>query len=182
MIDIVPLQNNFKEFRDFVLDDFIRKQLDNTINYLVDYLELPYAYIFLSQEDETFFKISGNFEPSFLPSAFTEFTNQIIANNTSCIKSNLKEKLNFIDSPTEISFFSGFPITIHEKEVIGTICFLDIKNKEFSDKDLKTIQFSIDNLQSFLKLHLENFNFEKAITKSKERFDLFIENSKEIFY
>ena len=56
MIDIVPLQNNFKEFRDFVLDDFIRKQLDNTINYLVDYLELPYAYIFLSQEDETFYK------------------------------------------------------------------------------------------------------------------------------
>ncbi len=182
MIDIVPLQNNFKEFRDFVLDDFIRKQLDNTINYLVDYLELPYAYIFLSQEDMTFFTVSGDFEPSLLPSTFSEFTNQIITNNNSFIKSNLKEKLNLVHSSTEIQFFSGFPITIHEKEVVGTICFLDIKNKEFSDKDLKTIKFSIDNLQSFLKLHLENFNFEKAITKSKERFDLFIENSKEIFY
>ena len=183
MIDIVPLQNNFNKFRVLVQDRVIKEQLDTTLSYLVDYLDIPYAYILFSLEKHYFYLTKGGFDITVIPDAFDEFNNQVIKKNDSLIASNLNEKLNLDNNVnTPISFFAGFPISISEKTPFGTICFLDVSHKEFSSKDLKTIQFSIQHLVSFLQLHLENSNFQKAIKQSNERFDLFIENSREIFY
>ena len=183
MIDIVPLQNNFNKFRDLVQDSVINEQLNTTLSYLVDYLDIPFAYILISIEKQTFFISKGGFDVALISDTFYELNNQVVTTNNCHFASNLNEKLNLEQNVNiPISFFAGFPISQSEKSILGTICFLSETTKEFSSKDLLTIQFSIQNLVSFLYLHLENSNSKKAIKKSNERFDLFIENSKEIFY
>lgn len=183
MIDIVPLQNNFNKFRDLVHDSAIKEQLDSTLSYLVDYLDIPNAYILISTQEFYFQITKGGYDITFIPNVFEEFNEKIVNNNNNIIVSNLNENLSLENSSSlSISFFAGFPISISNEISIGTICFFDENHKELSTKDIKTIQFTIQNLASLIQLQLTNTNFQKAIKKSNERFDLFIENSKEIFY
>ena len=81
-----------------------------------------------------------------------------------------------------ISYFIGFPINISNNNVSGAICFYDFSDKELTQKEIKTIEFVIKQLQIFLDHYFEKNSLKKLIKSSLDRFDLFIENSKEIFY
>lgn len=177
-----PLQKNFNEIRDFITDSTLNNQLDETISFLIECLNINNGYIFLVLDDQKVV-VSPSSSPKYLlPLVFSEFDLAIISKKEICSYSNLQVEISTEKSTKLISYFLGFPINISNNNVTGAICFYDFSDKELTQKELKTIEFVIKQLQIFLDHYFEKNSLKKSIKSSLDRFDLFIENSKEIFY
>lgn len=177
-----PLQKNFNEIRDFITDSTLNNQLDETISFLIECLNINNGYIFLVLDDQKVV-VSPSSSPKYLlPLVFSEFDLAIISKKEICSYSNLQVEISTEKSTKLISYFLGFPINISNNNVSGAICFYDFSDKELTQKEIKTIEFVIKQLQIFLDHYFEKNSLKKLIKSSLDRFDLFIENSKEIFY
>ena len=177
-----PLQKNFNDIRDFLTDNTLNNQLDETINFLIEYLNINNGYIFLFLNDHKIVVSSSSSSKHLVPSVFSEFDTEIISKNEVCSYSNLQVEINIEETTKIISYFVGFPINIFNNNVTGAICFYDSSDKELTQKEIKTIEFVIKQLQVFLDNYFEKNSLKRSIKSSLDRFDLFIENSKEVFY
>ena len=73
-----PLQKNFNEIRDFITDSTLNNQLDETISFLIECLNINNGYIFLVLDDKKVV-VSPSSSPKYLlPLVFSEFDLAII--------------------------------------------------------------------------------------------------------
>ena len=81
-----------------------------------------------------------------------------------------------------VDFFVGLPICLNQNLVIGTICIMDTKPKELSSIQLTYLDHAVQQIQSLLKLHIENKELQETIKQQENQLQLFIDNSNEIVY
>jgi len=168
-----PLQKNFNEIRDFITDSTLNNQLDETISFLIECLNINNGYIFLVLDDQKVV-VSPSSSPKYLlPLVFSEFDLAIISKKEICSYSNLQVEISTEKSTKLISYSLGFPINISNNNVSGAICFYDFSDKELTQKEIKTIEFVIKQLQIFLDHYFEKNSLKKSI-KRESRF--YVEN------
>jgi len=122
-------------------------------------------------------KSKKGFDSLSLPEKIVALNQSIIDHNKTITVLNNEGNLDF-----PFSFFTGIPICNEANLVIGTICILDIKAKELSTLQLKTLQHCAQEVQSFLELEKSNEKLQDIIQEKEDQFQLFIDNSKEIIY
>lgn len=99
------------------------------------------------------------------------------------IKADLRYPSDQTDSLTNsFSFYAGFPICTDENLVVGILSVMDHKRKELSPVQLKSLELAVWQIESLLKLHIKNKELEDAVKQRENQFQLFIDNSNEIFY
>jgi PAS domain S-box-containing protein len=158
-------------------------EFNDTLSFVAEICEVPYVFItFLDSENQLNISKIG-FEFSTIPEYILSYNQNIIEQGEFFMISDLKhqsEKSNL--SEFDFAFFAGIPILNDKSLVVGTICILDVKTKELSAVQLKTFEYSAKQIKLKLELFEQNKTLLNKIQEKETQFQLFINNSKEIFY
>ena len=104
------------------------------------------------------------------------------------IVSGIKKEARFqsqsanIKGLPQFDFFAGFPIINKEGVLIATLCILDENSKVLSAIEMKILNQAVNQIQTILELKDKNKELQGLINQKETQFQLFLENSKEIFY
>lgn len=161
-----------------------QQEFYGVLSFVSDVCEVPYAFI--TQIDSGNHSIISKIGFDFItiPQNILFYNKAVIDQNTvfrvSNDLKNQSKKTNHSDFPFD--FFSGLPIYSAENLVIGTLCIMDVKSKELTSIQLKTLQHSAHQIQSILKLWKKNNDLQQTLKLKENQFQIFIDNSKEIVY
>ncbi|MFI0491286.1 PAS domain-containing protein, partial [Flavobacterium sp.] len=148
-------------------------EFDAILSFLSEICEVPYVFITHFNSVNQLTISEKGFDSLSIPE-------NILAHNQTVI--DKKDIFTVSDLNSPFSFFTGLPICNSENLVVGTICVLDLKPKELSAIQLKTINHCAQEVQSYLELEGQKKKLQDAIKTKEEQFQLFIDNSKEILY
>ena len=161
-----------------------QQELNDILSFVTEICEVPYAFVtHINCGDQSIISKKG-FDSLIIPENILSFSQSIIEQNSvfkvSGITKNLFKNLN--PSDLFFDFFLGLPIYSDENLAIGTLCILDVKSKVISSVQLKILEHSANQIQSFLKLGKETNDLHKALNLKENQFQKFIDNSKEIVF
>lgn len=162
-------------------------EFNDTLSFVSAICEVPYAFItFLDSRNQLNISKIG-FEFLTIPENILSYNQNIIEQGAFFTISELKKDLKRQSEKSNVSefdfdFFAGIPILNDEDLVIGTICILDIKSKKLSAVQLKTLEYSAKQIKFKLEQFEQNKSLLNKIQEKETQFQLFIDNSKEIFY
>ena len=148
--------------------DLLQVEFDRVLLFVSDICKISNAFIVLE----------NNYEQILYSKIGLEFLTN--SKEISSFQNSINQKESFIDSNSNnaFSFFASFPINIPGNMVSGTLCILNEEPKELSGIELKTLEYTIFQLESFLSLYIENDKLKVKENQSQ----LFEDNSREIFY
>ena len=162
-------------------------EFNDTLSFVSEICEVPCVFItFLDSKNQLNISKIG-FEFLTIPENILSYNQNIIEQGAFFTISELKKDLKRQSEKSNLSefdfdFFAGIPILNDENLVIGTICILDIKSKELSAVQLKTLEYSAKQIKFKLEQFEKNESLLNKIQEKETQFQLFIDNSKEIFY
>ena len=162
-------------------------EFNDTLSFVSEICEVPCVFItFLDSKNQLNISKIG-FEFLTIPENILSYNQNIIEQGDFFTISELKKDLKRQSEKSNVSefdfdFFAGIPILNDENLVIGTICILDIKSKELSAVQLKTLEYSAKQIKFKLEQFEKNESLLNKIQEKETQFQLFIDNSKEIFY
>ena len=162
-------------------------EFNDTLSFVSEICEVPCVFItFLDSKNQLNISKIG-FEFLTIPENILSYNQNIIEQGAFFTISDLKKDLKRQSEKSNLSefdfdFFAGIPILNDENLVIGTICILDIKSKELSAVQLKTLEYSAKQIKFKLEQFEKNESLLNKIQEKETQFQLFIDNSKEIFY
>ena len=162
------------------------QEFSTILSYTAELCKVPYTAIILTKTDKPFFIAKKGLDYSFtFPEGLSIYNDQIIKKNTICIFPDIskdpvyKSIKNTIFN--DLSFLAGFPISINN-DCIGILYIMDSTPKELSETELKTLDYSVSQIQATIKLWQKIYILETEINAEKTQFQSFIDNSKEIFF
>ncbi len=150
-----------------------KHEFDAILSFLSEICEVTHVFITHFDPNNQLIISEKGFDTLSIPENILAHNQEVIAQKSIITVSDL-------NSP--FSFFTGLPICNSENLVIGTICVLNLKHKELSSSQLKTLQHCAQQVQSYLNLEEQNKKLQHAIKEKDNRLELFIDNSKEISY
>jgi PAS domain S-box-containing protein len=161
-----------------------QQEFNAVLSFVSEVCEVPYAFI--TQIDSGNHSIISKIGFDFItiPENILSYNKTLIEQNTFFKVSDDAKHPSKKTSPSDFSFefYSGLPLYSDENLVIGTLCIMDVKPKELSPIQLKTLQHSALQVQTFLNLWGKNHHLQIALEKKEKQFQIFIDNSKEIVY
>jgi PAS domain S-box-containing protein len=163
----------------------LQEDFNPILSFLSEFCEVPYAFVSLIGKEGQIVKAEIGFDSLILPENIVALSEEIIQLNKITIVSNSsKEEESKRTNPSlfPFNFFAGFPICTDENIVVGTLCIMDNRTKELSPLQLKSLNQSVLQIQSLLKLHVQNKDLEEKVYELKNKIQAFIDNSNEIFY
>lgn len=171
------MQNLIKSFDTI---DF-QQEFNSILLFVSEICEIP--CVFISLIDLTGLTVKAKIGLDFLPILpnIIAFNETIIQQNKIKIVSDINNDVSD-QSENLVNFFAGFPIFINENLVIGTVCIMDTKAKELSLIQLKYLDHAVQQIQSLLKLHIENKELQETVKQQENQFQLSIDNSNEIIF
>ncbi len=161
-----------------------QQEFNDILSFLAEICEVPCAFIsHINYKAPSIISKIG-FDSSTIPENLLTYNKIIIEQNSifkisGITKHHSKKNKN---SDLTFDFFLGIPISNDENIAIGTLCIMDLKSKEISLVQLKTLEHSANQIQSFLKLRKKNSDLQKVIEIGKNQFQIAEANSKEILY
>ncbi len=161
-----------------------QQEFNAILSFVSEMCEVPYALIsHLDSENLSLISKIG-FDSLTIPENILSYNKSLIEQNSAFKVSknakNQSKKTNTSDF--SFDFFLGLPIYNDENSIIGTLCIMDVKSKELSPFQLKTLQHSTRQVQTLLNLWEKNHILQKALEHKENQFQVFIDNSKEIVY
>jgi len=162
--------------------DLLRMEFERILLFVSDICGISNAFILLedNQEQILYSKIGLDF---FTNSKEISNFLQIHKNEYLIISdSNNDKRVQFDNDNNTFSFFAKFPVTISDSMISATFCIIEEEAREFSKIELRTLKNTIFQLESFLRLHFECEELKLKAKENTNQFQLFVENSKEIFY
>lgn len=102
--------------------------------------------------------------------------------NDSKLKSNIFSNRFLKDESLENVFFISYPVIFDDNKSSVFLILFHNENKNFSAKELNLIELTIKQIKLGLNLILDNFNLGRDLKFQNKKFELFSDNSKEIFY
>ena len=161
-----------------------QQEFNDILSFVAEICEVPCAFIsHINYKTPSIISKIG-FDSSTIPENLLTYNKIIIEQNSifkisGITKHHSKKNKN---SDLTFDFFLGIPISNDENIAIGTLCIMDLKSKEISLVQLKTLEHSANQIQSFLKLRKKNSDLQKVIEIGKNQFQIAEANSKEILY
>ena len=174
------MQNKRNLIKLFDTIDF-KQELNNILLFVSEICEVPCVLFSLIDLSGLTVKAKIGFDLIPISPNIFAFNENIIQQNKIKIVSDINNDVSN-QSENLVDFFAGFPICLHENQVIGTICIMDIKPKALSSIQLKYLDHVVQQIQSLLQLHIENKELQETIIQQENQFQLFIDNSNEIIY
>jgi PAS domain S-box-containing protein len=161
-----------------------QQEFNDILTFVSEVCEVPCAFIthLVSENQSIISKIGFDFLT--IPENILSYNQSIIEQNTFFkVSDDVKHQPKKTDpSDFSFNFFSGLPIYNDENLVIGTLCIFDVKSKELSPIQMKTLEHSARQVKTTLNLWKKNQNLQKALEQKENQFQIFIDNSKEIVY
>lgn len=161
-----------------------QQEFNDILSFVAEICEVPCAFIsHINYKTPSIISKIG-FDSSTIPENLLTYNKIIIEQNSifkisGITKHHSKKNKN---SDLTFDFFLGIPISNDENIAIGTLCIMDLKSKEISLVQLKTLEHSANQIQSFLKLGKKNNDLQKVLKLEENHFQIVEANSKEILY
>lgn len=174
------MQNKRKLIKLFNTIDF-QQEFNSILLFVSEICEVPCVFVSLIDLTGLTLKAKIGLDLKPISPNILAFNENIIQQNKIKIVSGINNDVSN-QSENLVDFFAGLPICLNENLVIGTICIMDTKPKELSSVQLKYLDHSVQQIQSLLKLHIENKELQETIKQQENQFQLFIDNSNEIIY
>ncbi len=139
MVDILYTEgerlNSVDRFKDFNFD--LNSSLDGILRLATEVYQTPVAFITLIDEHEQLFVANRGFEVTRMPRA-TSFCTEVIKKYDVMVVSDVFADERFVNNPLvvnapNIRFYAGAPLSTQEGHNIGTLCVMDVMQKEVSD-------------------------------------------------
>jgi PAS domain S-box-containing protein len=170
----------------YKLSDVINfeKEFNTILSFVSEVCEVPYAFITHLNSGNQLIHTKIGFDSLTIPENILSYNQTVIKQNAAFnVSSNAKHKSKTTNtSDFSFDFFLGLPLYNEENIVIGTLCITDLKSKELSSIQLKTLEHSAHQVQSILNLWIKNYDLHRALEQKENQFQLFLDNSKEIFF
>lgn len=177
---------NQEKCKSFDSIDF-EHEFKDTLSFISETCEVPYAFItHLDSKNQPIITKTG-LDSLTIPEEILRYNQNIISRNDFIKISNTKkdskhQTKNLNTSTFEFVFFAGFPIINNKNQVIGSICVLDSKPKELSIAQSRMLEYSAKQISFKLKTFEQKRILLNKIKEKETQFQLFVDNSKEIFY
>ena len=158
---------------DILFDDLnLAPELHENISFALEISESSFACVSFLDSSQQIIKNNTGIDVELLLKNISQCNAYVIENQKAYIvtPSPIDSKLNDVS----FQFYAGFPI-IFKNKIIGIFSIADFKSKTLSNIQLKTLDYVVNQIESFLDLQIQ-------IQQNKKQFELFIENSKEIVY
>ncbi|MFV5685685.1 PAS domain S-box protein [Flavobacterium sp. GB2R13] len=153
------------------------------LSFATELCEIPHAFISFNDTENHIIQVNVGFDFITIPESVLLYQLDVIQQNKISIVTDITQDSNHrLNNLTPFSFFAGLPICIDENLVVGTLCIMDIKPKVLSRIELKSLNHAVSQIQFLLELDLKNKELQKIIQEKENHFELFIENSNEIFF
>ena len=161
-----------------------QQEFNDILSFVAEICEVPCAFIsHINYKTPSIISKIG-FDSSTIPENLLTYNKIIIEKNSifkiSGITKYHSKKIK--NSDLTFDFFLGIPISNDENIAIGTLCVMDLTTKEFSPVQLKTLEHSAHQIQSFLKLRKKNNELQKVLEIEENQFQIAATNSKEMLY
>ena len=161
-----------------------QQEFNDILSFVAEICDVPYALVSHVNFYTPSIISKIGFDSSTIPENLLTYNQIIIEQNSlykiSGITNHHSEKIK--NSDLTFDFFLGIPISNDENIAIGTLCIMDLKSKEISPIQLKTLEHSANQIQSFLKLGKKNNDFQKVSKLEENHLQIAEANSKEILY
>ena len=161
-----------------------QQEFNDILSFVAEICDVPYAFVsHINLKTPSIISKIG-FDSATIPENLITYHQIIIEQNSifkiSGITKHYSEKIK--NSDLTFDFFLGIPISNDENIAIGTLCIMDLKSKEISPVQLKTLEHSANQIQSFLKLGEKNNDLQKVSKLEENHLQIAEANSKEILY
>ncbi|TDD95054.1 PAS domain-containing protein [Flavobacterium cellulosilyticum] len=162
----------------------LQKDFNSILSFLSELCEVPHLFISLVGVEGQIIKADIGFDFLTIPGNIVAISEEIIQHNKITIVNNsfIEESKGFNSTDFSYDFFAGFPICIDENIVVGTLCIMDNLPKELSSIQLKSLHQAVLQIQSLLKLHVQNKKIKAKVLQRKNQVQQIINNSNIIFY
>ena len=159
---------------DFECTMNFNESFEIALSYFTEQLSIDFAYLNLEIEEDKLCITKGTFD-------FDKIALQLQSYEDKVKQHQIEYKVVEQVTPS-VSIVLGVPLIINSNKIVGTLCFLQNEGKELSEDEIKKIEFGLKQIQCLVAAWCSNLVLQKEISKHQEKFDLFTENSKEIFF
>lgn len=178
---------NKKQLRKIFDSEDFKQELNSILLFVSEICDIPYAYIASVENELEVIKNTIGLDFTTIPKNIQELNKNVIQQNNPYVVSNTNKdsKISSDFSVAEnfpITFYAGFPLCIDFDTIAGILCIMDIKSRELSNTQLKTLSHATKQIESLLNVYIKNKELQKIAKQKENQFQLFIDNSKEIVY
>ncbi len=162
-------------------------EFKDTLSFVSEICEVPFAFITHRDFSNTLTITKIGFDAAVIPEEILLYSQNIIKQNTviqiSDLKKDSKHQSNKSNlSESEFCFFAGLPILDDQNLAVGSICILDLRAKELSSAQLRSLEYAAKQISFKLEVFEQNKVQSNTLREKEIQFQLFIDNSKEIIY
>jgi PAS domain-containing protein len=177
------------------LDAGINKDLNELVDLIAKYGEVPVALISLIDDTMQWFKASVGTGDIVSNHRHLSFCNKTIEQNDMLIvpdatKDSRFENLPIVADEPGIKFYAGVPLVTYDGHSVGTVCILDVKPRELSDMQITLLKVLSKQALNLIELHwslhtlseqnLETLRQKKLIEESEIKLNAIFNSSKDL--
>lgn len=127
-----------------VLDTAAEERFDRLTRLALRLFDVPMALVSLVDEDRQWFKSAQGLNASETPRDVS-FCGHVVYDSRMLVVNDTLQDPRFADNPLvtgepNIRFYTGYPLQDAKGQVMGTLCILDTKPREFSASDVDTLR------------------------------------------
>ncbi|AYL96787.1 GAF domain-containing protein [Mucilaginibacter celer] len=192
MMNSEPLRlRAVKKFKDF--SDDITIDLNEIVSLAADICDTPVALVTLLDTDVQWFKAAIGTEITCTPREVA-FCNHTIAQTEVLVVPDLQADERFcnnpmVTGPAAARFYAGAPLITKDGHAIGSLCVVDFKSNELSERQVKALKGLAKqvvnlmelnwSLQSLEQQHKQSQTQKASITESEMKLKAIFDSSKD---
>lgn len=157
-----------------ILDTKSEELFDSVARIAATICDVPIALITLLDSDRQWFKAKVGIEASETARDFAFCAHAILQPDELMIVPDATKDARFHDNPLvlgapDIRFYAGAPIVTSDHYALGTLCVIDRRPRELSDRQIDALRHLSKQVRANLDLRIRNLQLEQ-LNESKNRF------------
>jgi len=164
-------QERIKALHEYsILDTLPEKDFDDITKLASEICQLPIATVTLIDSKRQWFKSRQGLADSETPREFAFCAHAINYPQEITIVPDSRKDIRFADNPyvtgdPHVIFYAGVPLTNPQGHTLGTLCVIDTKPRELTEKQYTTLQVLANMIVKLLELRRKNIQLEQAHEK-----------------
>lgn len=143
-----------------ILDTPPEPEFDEIVELAADICEAPIAIVSLVDKDRQWFKAIVGLDATETPREHAFCAHTILGTETMVVPDATKDS-RFADNPLvtgdpNIRLYAGVPVRSPDNYPVGTLCLIDDRPRELTDKQLRRLEILAGQIEQLLTLHQQN--------------------------